>query len=131
MKTIVSYDRHAVDLALDALKARLYVPGWDLNPTLHWIIETNNDIKYGVAVTYDNGIPIAVATTKATWNGMVYVFVRKKYRSNNIGKKIILELLSQFEGSESPVGHANGTNGCTKFFESVGLDIVENISEHQ
>lgn len=126
----VAYGKEAVDLAKKALQARLYVPGWDINPTLHHIIKTSNSIKYGVSVAYFNDVPIGVAIAKATWNGVVYVFVRKPHRNNGVGRKLVMSLLKDYEGTEYPVGHENGSKGCVAFFSKLGLDIIENYSEH-
>lgn len=127
---MVSYNQDAIGLAKEALQARLYVPGWDMNPTLHYIINTSNSINYGVAVAYMDSVPVGVAIVKTSWNGVVYVFVRKKYRCNGVGRKLVNALISNYYGGEYPCGHATGATGCVDFFHKVGLDIIENYSEH-
>lgn len=127
--TKVSYGEYAVELAKIALKARLYVPGWDLNPTLHTIIKHANSMCYGVAVTFYYDKPIAVAITKATWNGVVYTFVKPKHRKNGHGRNVTKSLLSKYVGDEEPAGHGTGIKGASKFFESMGLPIKENYDD--
>jgi len=125
----VSYGEQAITFAKEALSARLYVPGWDLNPTLHNIIKYGNSMNYGVAIVYHNNTPIAIATVKASWNGILYVFVRKAYRGMGLGKEAANRLLEAYGGCEEPAGHVNGSKGTELFFMKLGLPLKENFSD--
>lgn len=85
----------AVEFAKIALRNRLYVSSWQLNGTLHDIIDPTKPIHYRdsmVSLAYCNitekyvGVCIKV---KPGFIAIMQVFVRKKRRGQGIGKELV------------------------------------------
>lgn len=125
LSLVSSYDFGAVALAKEALKHRLFVPGWDLNPSLHYIIDNDNSMEYGVALLRFRGKPIAVAIYKVSFNRVVYTFVRKSFRGLGYGTRVTEHLIENNPTTKIPLGNDTGLDGCEMFFRSLGLDILE------
>lgn len=65
------------------LKARLFVPGWDLNPTLAKMRD-HGDSKSRIAVLFENQQPVALCL----FNGdMLMAFCRKDRRRRGYGSR--------------------------------------------
>ena len=113
-----SYNRAAL-LAADALRARLYVPGWMLNEELRDIRSGQNaeDYKTCIVVAYLGEVAIGICTSRK-WRGYtdstVMIFVRKKHRRCGIGTKLIKKATSKIKGSGS-----GGIAGADKFWDKV------------
>ena len=109
-------------LADDALRARLYVSGWQLSPTLMRIRDepyiNENDT---IVLIYDNGTPIGVCVMQHHLAGAKPVsstFVRKSYRRRGIGTKLINKALG---GKRKPFHYGQGLWEAHKFFENFSL----------
>lgn len=114
-----STDNRAALLAADALRARLFVPGWMLGSELSDIRAkcSAENYKTCVAVAYLNGVAIGVCTSRK-WRGYtdstVMIFVRKKHRRCGIGTKLIKKATSKLKGYGS-----GGVDGADKFWHKV------------
>lgn len=82
---LIGHEIECPELAKQALKHRLYVSGWDLNPTLHQLKKHYRNCT--IALLFLNNIPIAVSLQES--NGNIQVFVRKCHRRNGYGSIVI------------------------------------------
>ncbi len=103
-------------LAADALRARLFVPGWVLCDELG-AIKRGRPAEYyktSIAVAYLNSIPIGVCIS-IQYIGYdeptAMVFVRKKYRRLGIGTKL-------FRKTTGGRG-SGGVRGADKFWNKI------------
>lgn len=121
MKIVVkksSVDRGVALLAADALRARLFVPGWMLSDELNDIKSLRNTSCYEttVVVAYLGGVAIGVCTSRqyrGCKNPNIMVFVRKKHRRCGIGTKLIVKATSR----RPSFGYATGgIDGADRFF---------------
>lgn len=114
-----SSDNRAALLAADALRARLYVPGWMLGEELSHVRSLTNaeDYKTCIAVAYQDGVAIGVCTSRK-WkdytDSTVMIFVRKKHRRCGIGTRLIKKATSKIKGYGS-----GGVDGADKFWDKV------------
>jgi Acetyltransferase (GNAT) domain len=74
-----------------ALKNRLFVNGWTLRDFLWDIVYSPKAFKKSkICLAYYNEIPIGVCLKiKHKNNDELMVFVRKRYRKNGIGRKLV------------------------------------------
>lgn len=109
-----SNSKAAIADARKALSYRLFVNGWLLREYL--IDITEMEITADIALAYnENQVPIGVAITKKD-SGFTMVFVRKKYRKQNVGTALVMRLKK-----ENPRGiwFLDGINGSKKFAQKV------------
>lgn len=111
-----STDTRMVALASEALRVRLYVPGWQLSFRLREIKQSMSSRKTSIGVAYVDGVPIGVCVSQQ-WHTpgvpTVTVFVRKKYRRLGIGTKLIKRVV----GAKTEFNYERGTDGSAEFFE--------------
>lgn len=106
-------------LAADALKARLYVPGWMLFDDLDSLVnyEEHRPIIIGdsIVVAYNNDNPVGVCIISCK-NGRVpesMTFVRKRLRRSGIGTKLLKKAL----GKRIRFRYGDGTRSTKGFFK--------------
>ncbi len=103
-------------LASEALKARLYVPGWQLSFRLNEIKHSQSPRKTSIAVAYIKDVPVAVCVSQQWYTPgvpTVAVFVRKRHRRLGIGTKLIKRVV----GAKAEFEYENGVLGFVEFFE--------------
>ena len=120
MKVVIktTKTRSAKELADIALKNRLYVSGWSLTEVLQDIRKGKQEAH--VAIAYDGDTPIAVSIFMEKYrNGWdhVQVFVRKSYRRNGIGKRLVNRLCK----NKKNVFAIYGVDQSVDFFENLGI----------
>lgn len=113
-----STDARTALLAADALRARLFVPGWMLGSELSLIKSLRDADNYEtcIAVAYQDGVAIGVCTSRR-WTGYknpnIMVFVRKKHRRCGIGTKLVKKATIKNPG----FGYGSGvTVAAERFF---------------
>lgn len=102
-------------LASEAMRARLYVPGWTLSICLNEIEQSIGSRKTSICVAYIDGVPVAVCVSEEWYTpGVpnVAVFVRKKYRRLGIGTKLIKRVV----GAKAKFDYQRGAQGSAEFF---------------
>lgn len=110
--------RSAKELADIALKHRLYVSGWRLTEILQDI--RKGRLEANVAIAYDQGVPIGVSILLEEYRDNmdhIQVFVRKSYRRNGIGKKLVNRLCKQ----KGNVYAIYGVEQSIDFFNNLGI----------
>lgn len=116
MFTVKLYQGNTLSEGADlCLKARLYVPGWDLNPTLKRMRDylTHSGM---LAVGFENGQPVALCL----FDGRMYMaFCRKDRRRLGYGSKCF-----QLIGRQ-PAGWAGeGVVGTLEFWKANGIYVL-------
>ena len=105
-------------MAAEAVKARLYVPGWELMPTLynfyerleHW--RTIIGKKDVIVIAYYGDVPVGVCLLDS--KSMSMTFVRKRHRRQKIGTKMIKKAL----GTRKRFTYGRGTVSTVGFFKT-------------
>ena len=108
-------DYHANMLCKIALYARLFVNGWALNSIMHTILRGGHRGSI-VALAWLDEAPVGVAVS--TTNGVLQVFVRKKYRRQGIGSKLVNAVKREKDVADE------GIKGSGVFWDSVGVEYV-------
>ncbi len=111
-----STDARMVTLASEVLRARLYVPGWQLSFRLNEIKHSQSSRKTSISVAYIDDVPVGVCVSQQ-WHTpgvpTVAVFVRKKHRRLGIGTKLIKRVVDAKEEFD----YEKGAQGSAEFFE--------------
>jgi len=103
-----------------ALKYRLYVPGWCLSEKLVEMRKDPSADNHKIAICYKDGIPVGVATIHIYYNKpSVWIFVKKDQRRQGIGKLLVKCLNKNVDFAIE--GHFNGAPGSVQFFENIGI----------
>lgn len=104
-----------------ALKYRLYVPGWLLSERLVEMRKDPSVDNHQIAICYKDGIPVGVATVfnKKYSKHHVWIFVKKDQRRQGIGKLLVKCLNKNVDFAIE--GHFNGAAGSVQFFENIGI----------
>lgn len=97
-----------------ALSNRLFINSWTLREDLMWAVE--HPRQYTIELEFVNKRPVGVALLDKR-DGLVSIFVRKKYRRNGVGTKLINKL----KNSIKKAGY--GIVGSDKFFNKVGIAV--------
>lgn len=115
MFKIIKYEGEAASKGADvALKARLYVNGWQLSGELVKI--RKGSVRAQVALAYDtDGVPVGVSVRgEGNW---LNVFVRKSHRKNGVGTLLVEALKSE------DVRAGYGIVGSLSFWNKVGVKV--------
>ena len=97
-----------------AIKARLFVPGWQLR----WILKGTSKCL----IAYDNNTPIGVLGWTDDYNPKypeVQIFVRKSYRNNGIATAMLLKFKKKFK--PTTISAAEGVLGSRWFWRKHGI----------
>lgn len=102
-------------MADEALKARLFVWGWQLSG---WLGELRARIEFkeyeSIVIAYDDGVPVGVCVMISKWGKddipTSGTFVRKAYRRMRIGTNLIKKARKQ------EFYHGTGLHGIEPFF---------------
>lgn len=93
-----------------AIKNRLFVNGWRLRYILHDIIrfpDWRSDFKACMAFVGDTPVGICLRINYKS-NNQLMVFVKKLYRHNGIGKKLVCRLKDENSYGERGIRRSNG-----------------------
>ena len=114
MFKIIKYEGEAAAKVADvALKARLYVSGWQLSGDLVRI--RKGSVKAQVALAYDpSGDPVGVSVREGNW---LNVFVRKSHRRNGVGTLLVEALKNEH------IRAGYGIVGSLSFWDKVGVEV--------
>lgn len=106
-------------LAADALKARLYVPGWMLFDELDNLVNYSEarSINSGeaIVVAYNDSKPVGICLMCCPNGGILesMTFVRKRYRRSGIGTQLIKRALDK----RTKFCYGSGTKSTKGFFK--------------
>jgi len=106
----------------EALKYRLFVPGWLLSEKLVNMRKEPDFNEHKIAICYNDGIPVGVVTlhnNQLSNKYYTWIFVKKSERRKGVGKLLIKCINKNVEYAID--GHFNGAPGSVKFFEKVGI----------
>lgn len=110
-----SNPKAAIADARKALSHRLFVNGWLLR---EYLVDIKNlKIAAYIALAYnENQVPIGVAITRRV-GGFTMVFVRKKYRKQEVGTALVMRLKK--ENPRIGLWFSEGIKGSNKFAQKV------------
>jgi len=101
-----------------ALKNRLFVPGWMLS---EWLVNVRKDPRvdfHNIAICQVDGITVGVSVVQD--NDVIWIFVKKSYRHQGIGRRLI-KCLDRNLPFSCIQGHYRGAPGSVDFFKKVGV----------
>lgn len=105
------------ELAAEALKARLFVPGWELSYELQTIKQAvdHGVYKKSLTLAYIDDVPVGICLW-IKWKSRaptLMTFVRKKHRRSGIGTKLIKKAI----GDGKKFRYELGLKTAREFFE--------------
>ncbi len=126
---MVSYKTYAereVSEAADiVLKNRLYVSGWLMSGLMKKLRESSSEFSdVEIVLAFDEQIPVGVCVHYSKEDFMrhkysrIQAFVRKQYRRNGIGSKMVRRVKKT-----RPFAY-HGVDGSDLFWHSVGVPVV-------
>lgn len=111
-------------LAKLALEHHMYIQDWNMQNYLQNILEYGDKSNYSLSLISQNNQPVAVATlTKGDHS--INVFVTPNQRGNNLGLKVVDQLLYEHNLSRQDVHAYYGEAGSENFFKRIGIACFE------
>lgn len=106
-------EQEKIQMAKLALEMHLYVPSWTMQGA-YADIKSGENVDYDFAMAF-SGKKVLGCIILNKMTGEVDVFVKKEYRRQGVGSKLI-QMMKEHNNEVS--GHFRGAKGSIPFFES-------------